>query len=392
MIDSAGDRAGDIEQGTILLVEDDPNDAHLMAVWLQRSETQWNLIHKTTLTDALSALETVVPDLIVSDLGLPDAQGLRAAEALSAAAPDIPLVVLTGATRPELAVAALALGAQDYIHKDQICEDTLRRSINFAVTRHTAHRRLAKLEGSLAIADDELEQYASMVAHDLRAPLRTSRLLSQAISHEITAGGETVEVALNQGLNGVLHRVTDLADRLDVTLGRLDEIVLSMLDYSNVKRTEPNVGPIEIRPTVEEVIDAVEADLDRADATVNIEIEPDLTVNGAATAMWRVIENLVSNSIKFRCPDRPLEITVSAAVEASGRTVRVAVRDNGIGIPASEADRVFLPLERLDTSGEGSGFGLAICRRHLTAMGGEIWLDARDDTHGSTIMFELPRV
>lgn len=386
MIDSA---AG-LEQGALLLVEDDSNDADLMRVWLQRSSTHWNLIHTTCLKDALKTLESLTPDLIVSDLGLPDAQDLRAAEGLVAAAPDIPLVVLTGATRPELAVEALALGAQDYIHKDQISEDTLRRSINFAITRHTAQRRLTKLEGSLAIADDELEQYASMVAHDLRAPLRTSRLLSQAIGHELTSCNESEDVAMNPALNRVTDRVSDLANRLDVTLGRLDQIVLSMLDYSNVSRSEPDVGPIQVRAIVEEVVEAVEADLDQAEAKVTIDIEPDLSVTGAATPMWRVIENLMSNSIKFRDPNRPLEISVHAAAQHQSRSVRVEVRDNGIGIPASEAERVFLPLERLDNQSDGSGFGLAICRRHITAMGGEIWLDEPPEKHGSAVMFELP--
>ena len=383
--------AAGLEHGTLLLVEDDTNDVELIRVWLRRSTTQWELIHATCLKDALKTLKTLTPDLVVSDLGLPDAQGLQAAEDLTAAAPDIPLVVLTGATRPELAVQALALGAQDYINKDQISEDTLRRSINFAVTRHSAQRRLAKLEGSLAIADDELEQYASMVAHDLRAPLRTSRLLSQAIGQELTNCAESEDIALNPGLNRVTDRVLDLADRLDVTLGQLDEIVLSMLDYSNVSRSEPDVGPIPVKPIVEDVIGAVEADLQQAEGTITVDIEPDLTVTGATTPMWRVIENLMSNSIKFRSPDRPLEIHVTAAAQDPPRTVRVEVHDNGIGIPAAEAARVFLPLERLDNKTEGSGFGLAICRRHLTAMGGSIWLDDRSDRQGSTIVFELPR-
>lgn len=385
------DSAAGFDQGTLLLVEDDANDVELIRVWLRRSTTQWELIHAASLNDALTTLETLAPDLIVSDLGLPDAQGLLAAEGLIEAAPDIPLVVLTGATRPELAVQALALGAQDYINKDQISEDTLRRSMDFAITRHTAQRRLAKLEGSLAIADGDLEQYASMVAHDLRAPLRTSRLLSQAIVHELTTKDEVDGAAQDRGTSCTHDRVSDLAGRLDATLGRLDEIVLSMLDYSNVSRSEPNVGPVHVRPIVEEVVGAVEADLSHVEATVTIDIEPDLAVTAAPTPMWRVIENLVSNSIKFRSPDRPLEINVTAATEHQRRTVRVAVQDNGIGIPASEASRVFLPLERLDNQTDGSGFGLAICRRHVAAMGGDIWLDDQIASHGSTITFELPR-
>lgn len=378
------------EVGTLLLVEDDQDDADLMGIWLDRAETDWHLLHARCLADALTMLGTFVPDLIISDLGLPDARGVGAAEALATKAPDVPLVVLTGNTRQDLAVDALGVGAEDYIIKDEITEDILRRAINFAVTRHSARRRLASLEGSLAVADNDLEQYASMVAHDLRSPLRTSRLLSQAIGKELTDNGREGALLADPDLDTTCRRVSDLAARLDTTLGRLDQIVLSMLDYSNVERSEPNVGPVQLRRVVEEVIDAVAADLDGVEATITINIDDDLAVTGAETPMWRIVENLLSNSIKFRSPNRPLQIEVSATTQGDKGTVQISVEDNGVGIPPTEADRVFLPLERLDHTAAGCGFGLAICRRHIHALGGEIWLDETPRPVGSAIVLELP--
>lgn len=358
----------------LLLVEDDPDDALLMQAWLARAGEDWEVIHSLSLADGLAVLDRVRPELIISDLGLPDAQGLTAAERFVQSAPQIPLLVLTGATRSELAAGALEAGAQDYISKDQISEDTLRRAMRFAITRHSAQRRLASLEGSLAEADNELEEYASMVAHDLRAPLRTSRLLAQTIQHRAT--DETSQ---------------DLANRLDATLGHLDSVVLSMLDYSGIRNAEPVIEMVDVHELLSDVVDALAVDLTNSEATINFGIAEDTIAAGTPAALWRVLENLLSNSIKFRSDERPLEIDLRS--EVIGDNCRISVQDNGIGIPTTERERVMRPLERVDNRLDGSGFGLAICKRHVSSLGGRIWIDETDhESGGTTVNVELPIV
>ena len=359
--------------GDLLLVEDNPFDAHQILAWLDRSETTWNVTHCMSLDQALKSLKGEKPDLIISDLSLPDSPGLQAIKALVEAAPEVPLIVLEGSVRLDLADAVLEVGAQDYINGDEISEGTLHRAMKFAMTRHSAHRRLASLQGSLAEADDELEEYASMLAHDLRAPLRTSRLLAQTL------------VKFNP--DGMGH---ELATRLDSTLGSLDSVLLSMLDYSNLRECEPEIEPVDISALINEVLAGLEADLDSADATLSLSVDPKLTVAATPAAVWRILENLLCNALKYRSDERPLEIKIEST--RSEQTCRITVHDNGIGIPKSERERVMRPLERIDSRIDGSGFGLAICRRQLSKLDGQIWVADSDRASGTSITFELPVV
>jgi light-regulated signal transduction histidine kinase (bacteriophytochrome) len=104
------------------------------------------------------------------------------------------------------------------------------------------------------------------------------------------------------------------------------------------------------------------------------------------TMLW---QNLVSNAIKFRAPDRPLEVTIE--VERDGAEWRFAVSDNGIGIDPQFADKIFVIFQRLhtrDTYG-GTGIGLALCKKIVEFHGGRIWLDT-DYAGGARLRFTLP--
>jgi len=225
---------------TLLLVEDDAADAKLLTLLLERSEQEWQIRHASTIREARATLENWRPDLIISDLGLPDASGSQAVERLIEDAPDVPLIVLTGSVHAKLVQAALEAGAQDYINKDQIRQDTLRRSIQFAFHRHEARSRLAKLTRTLAQADAEIEEYAAMVAHDLRAPLRTSRLLASA----------TIDC-----IEDPTPEIAHYARLLDKKLGDLDDLVLSMLEYSGVRKQIGAVCTVYVLPLLEDALE-----------------------------------------------------------------------------------------------------------------------------------------
>ncbi len=357
---------------TLLLVEDDHVDARLVQAWLHRAEVSFEIHHVTGLRAALDQLQDWTPDLIVSDLGLPDAQGAQAAERLIEAAPDVPLVVLTGSVDSALAIQALEAGAEDYINKDQLSEDTLRRAIAFAMTRRQARRKVGALTSSLEEADSDLGEFAHMVAHDVRAPLRTSRLLAEAIVMAL----EDKEDPL----------VVDLGQRLDQTLGHLDRLVLSMLAYSGLRGPAPTAEAVFAHDVAVEAIDSLSADLAEAGATVCVDIDPDVRVMADAESLSRAIENVVSNSVKFRRPDVPLTVSIRAAVV--DRRVRVEIEDNGVGIPAANREQVFRALERLDRTIDGSGLGLSICRRLLKAIGGDVWVEARE-APGTIVVLDL---
>ncbi|MCP4224344.1 MAG: hypothetical protein GY773_13460 [Actinomycetia bacterium] len=112
------------------------------------------------------------------------------------------------------------------------------------------------------------------------------------------------------------------------------------------------------------------------------------TVHGNRQLLGQVIENLLSNAIKYKHPDRDVHISVSA--QRHGSRWAVAVADNGLGIEARFHDRIFEMFRRLHPAGEyeGTGIGLALCRKIVERHGGEIWVESEPD-EGSTFIFTI---
>lgn len=129
----------------LLLVEDHPGDARLFAETIKEARAfQFELSHRSSVDQALAFLAHNKPDMIVLDLGLPDAGGVDAVRNIHLAAPDIPLVVLTGLDDEASAVQALHAGAQDYLVKGQLSTSLLVRALRYAFERHGMQRALRK--------------------------------------------------------------------------------------------------------------------------------------------------------------------------------------------------------------------------------------------------------
>ncbi|NNC78576.1 MAG: hybrid sensor histidine kinase/response regulator [Acidimicrobiales bacterium] len=361
-------------EGQLLLIEDDDVDAERVHRWLDRSPSlNWEILRARTLGEGIELLDQHHPEIALVDLSLPDAGHLDTVRSVTAASPACAVIVQTGEADLEAPMEALELGAQDYLSKGSLTADLLERSIRYAVTRKRAEMALHSTQTELAQTDADLDDFAHVVAHDLRAPVRTARLLADRLLANVETHTD-------------LSR--DLGERLDGALAHVDSMILSMLDYSALRGEVPPTGPLGLLPIVQGAVDAIEADLDAAHGTTMIDIDPDFEVLGHADLLHRVVLNLLTNAVKYRRPDVPLVIRLSA--EQIGRNTRLHVDDNGVGIPTESADRVFEILERLDTdTTQGLGFGLAICRRVMQSLHGTIWIVHSDDP-GTRVVVEAP--
>ncbi len=359
---------------TMLLVDDDDADVALFHSWMQRADRPWEIRRATSMREAVVELDREpAPDLIVCGLALPDVSGMQAVRSLVSASSGIPMIVLSGSNRSDVAERALRLGVEDCISREEMSEDVVRRAIRFALTRHKAQRRLAALEASLQQADSELDDYAHMVAHDLRAPLRTSRLFAEEIAHQLDGSDEDV-AAMSRHLNE--------------TLGQLDRLILSMLDYAGLRGSIPIPEPVLCEPVIEFVLGQVSSDLADARPEVRLDIESSASVLATRELLIRILCNLVTNAIKFRSPHRRLELDIDTVTRE--RTLQIRVADNGVGVPFNQRERIFEPLERLDPSVDGTGFGLAICRRMARSIGGDVWVESAEGP-GTVMVVELLR-
>ena len=225
------------------------------------------------------------------------------------------------------------------------------------------------IRAELERSNERLASFAGQVSHDLRTPL-TSLMLSLSLIQEQVQAGETgpeLEYLLSRAVNGSARMVSLIDD---------------VLEYAKLGGT---LKAVEV--DLAEVMDEVRTDLESELDGVTLEVGNLPTVFGDRDQLRAVLQNLVSNAAKFRHPDRDPVVQVNA--RGVNRAWRVEVVDNGRGIDPEERERVFEPLARIGDDVEGSGIGLATCRRIIGAHGGAIGLDL-SPSEGAKFWFELP--
>ena len=232
-------------------------------------------------------------------------------------------------------------------------------------------RKLEEQTVALQRSNDELLQFARIVSHDLNEPLRT-------MSSFITLLVRRYQGKLDTEADEYMGFVTDGAKRMQ-------EMIRDLLAYTRVG------GPTEAFTSVdsEALLTRVLSDLQRVINNVKAEIthDPLPIVTGDAIRLGHVLQNLISNALKFRGPAPP-RIHVSA--QRDGDHWRFAVRDNGIGIDPTQAGGLFQVFRRLHTRNEyeGTGIGLAICKKIVEQHGGRIWVESQPG-EGSIFCFTI---
>ena len=239
--------------------------------------------------------------------------------------------------------------------------------------REVLIRRLERANAGLKQSHSDLRRFALVAAHDLKEPLATIRKHTESI----TASGP--------GGSG-----TEFEDRLlsiSSNCQRLTGLVNHMLTVAQVAS-----APLRLEPTPGETlvcmaVSQLQAQIEGEHARVLTGAIPEVV--GDQLQLSRVLQNLISNAIRYRHPEREPEIHITGTESAD--EVRIDVRDNGCGLPEDERERIFEPYRRLH--GEeipGSGLGLWICRQLVERHGGRIWVESSDE-NGSVFSFALKR-
>lgn len=356
----------------VLLIEDNDADAQEVARLLAEMSTTTSVTRRTTLSDGLESIERNPPEVILLDLHLPDAVRLEGPTRLVAQYGSIPLLVVADQNDLSLALEAVEFGAQDYLYKDSIDADYLERAIRHAVARHGIKGELRESLRRAEFTNQEFEHFASAVAHDLRSPVRTARLLADRLTVGIQRG------------EGDPH---DLAGRVGSMLEHLDNVLLSMLDYAVLRTNDRTSESSLLAPVIADVLAKAEADLAAVGGAVDVMVDPDLVVRGGEVLLFRVFENLLANSICYRDTARPLSVRLCAI--PSGDRVTIVVQDNGVGIPVDKREQVFRMLEQLGDAA-GKGLGLAVCRQIVHSLDGSIWVESTEEV-GTKLVIDLPR-
>ncbi|OAN49908.1 sensor histidine kinase [Magnetospirillum moscoviense] len=231
----------------------------------------------------------------------------------------------------------------------------------YIIDREIRSRALGLKTRELERSNADLERFAYVASHDLQTPLRTIGSFAQLLERRYRG-------RLDSEADEFLSFITDGAHRVS-------QMVVDLLNYARVEGAGRELVPVPTAELLAEIMSYTRTDMDLIGATISVGPLP--TVMGDRTQLVSLFQNLIDNAVKYRDLTRPLEITVSARPAADG-TWEFCVADNGIGIDPQYSEKIFEFFQRLHPPGTGSGagVGLALCRRIVHRLGGDIRVES----------------
>jgi signal transduction histidine kinase len=236
----------------------------------------------------------------------------------------------------------------------------------------TARAQLEEQAAELRRSNMELEQFAYVASHDLQEPLRKIASFCQALRARYHG-------QLDERADQYIDFAVDGAKRMQT-------LINDLLTFSRVGRSGMQHELVDLNETLAAARSALEQSIAEADARVEAGTLP--VVRGDRTQLTSLLQNLIANAVKFRGTQPPV---VRIDAQRNGTQWLLSCADNGIGIEDEYAERIFLIFQRLHARDayEGSGIGLALCRKIVEYHGGRIWLDT-EHSGGARFCFTLP--
>ena len=386
-------RPSDSSPVRMLLIEDNSDDAMLLKYSLDKTRTSFQICWVDCLAKALEQLRTESFDVILTDLSLPDSNGIESVTAIRQCAAMVPLVVLTGLSSDPVALEALKMGAQDYLIKNSCTSDVLERAIRYAIQRQrtmemeqlletvrASERLLARKNKHLARLNRTAHHFVDNVSHEFRTPLT---VIMQYVS------------IVRDGLVGDLNEKQ--RNLLDISVDRTDDLnnmVNDMLDGSRLGAGILGINRNSCR--MEDIVEHVRPNLERKAAIRNVTIE--IEIDSALPAVYcdpekigRVLINLAVNAIKFS--GQPGHVRIHMGVDPLAPQVVTSISDTGPGIDPHRLGELFKRFKQLGAESSGStkgfGLGLNIAKDLVNLNFGEIRVESQLGV-GSTFSFTVP--
>lgn len=364
-----------------LLVVDD-EEPHLRALCDTLGAQGFSVSGHTSPADALKALrERRDFALILTDLMMPEMNGIALLHAAREIDPHVVGVLMTGHATVATAVSAMKEGALDYIQKPfklSALVPLIRRALDIRRLRlenEALQKRLRDRTRELEAANDELESFSYSVSHDLRSPLRTIDgyvfLLLESLGADIS------------------DEAKEHADKVKQGVVRMNELIDDLLRLARTSQRELHREPIDLA----EIARSVAGQLQATDPARAVEwsIAPELVADADPGLARVVLENLLSNAWKYTGKVATARVEVGSEPGEKSDPV-FFVRDNGAGFDMRRAEQLFIPFRRLHSERDfpGTGVGLATVQRIIRRHGGRIWAEA-ESGRGATFRFTFPR-
>ena len=329
-------------------------------------------------------------DLILVDLGMDGMNGIEVLKEAKKLNSESLVIIITGNEDIQFAIEAFKNDASDYILKPCKKDEFLSRISNCLQKKNFKDQsrqndekliemneklkteislrndsemelkknqeKLLKYVRELERSNQSLDEFAMIASHDLQEPLR-----------KITVFGDRLK-KLIPDLN---DEANDSLERIFRAVHRMQELIRDLIQYSRINFSEKGAVPVDLNELVDEVV----ADLDLQNSQSNGNVSADFlpTIRADPVQARLLFQNLIANSLKFSREGVPLDLHISCSDKKHGFQ-EIIFKDNGIGFDQKFANRIFQPFERLNPklSYEGSGMGLAICKKIIDCFGGKV--------------------
>ncbi len=362
-----------------LLIEDSDDDALLLQGELLASGFQLVSRVVDTAAGLHEALATAEWDLVISDYSLPQFTALDALGIVHASRQsELPFLIVSGSIGEASAVAALKAGASNYLMKTNLAQllPMVERELKDAQTRRERKHAFAALESAVRARDE----FLSIASHELKTPLTSLRLSAQSLLRAARRGDEAP--LTNAQILGRLESI-------DRNASRLTDLIERLLDITRIATGQLalSCAEVDLVHLVRDVVSRMADVFAEAGCAVSIREAGPVAGSWDGDRLDTVVSNLLTNAAKFG-PCGPIEI----AIDDLGEHGRLAVIDQGMGVPVADRERIFDRFERAvqERHYGGFGVGLWLSRQIVAAHHGTIEVLASAG-RGATFCMTLPK-
>lgn len=364
----------------ILMLEDLQDDVGLIERTLRKEGMSFSSKRVDSEGEFTECLQHFQPDVILSDHALPQFNSLEALKICRKHAANVPFILVTGTVSEEFAVSCLKQGADDYVLKSNMVRlpsaiHNALKQRHHEVKRKKAERTLRKQNEELIKINKELDSFVYSVSHNLRAPLMSVLGLINLVQLE------------NKSADESLHNYFQMMQQ---SINKLDDTLKEILDYSRNARSALAISEVDVRKMVLESFEKMKYMEGSEDIIKSVNIEQETAFFTDPYRLSVIINNLVSNAIKYRDIHKSRHELVVDAV-FSETDVIINFHDNGIGISAEYVPKIFEMFYRATERSEGAGLGLYIVKETVDKLHGSITVESAVG-EGTTFKLVIPNL
>uniref|UniRef100_A0A832M5M4 histidine kinase n=1 Tax=Oscillatoriales cyanobacterium SpSt-402 TaxID=2282168 RepID=A0A832M5M4_9CYAN len=355
----------------ILIVDDTPDNLRVLSSIL--TNRGFKVRKSLDGHGAITSAKATPPSIILLDIRLPEIDGYEICQILKADpnTSHIPVIFISALDDILDKLKAFKSGGIDYITKPFQEAEVLVR-VETQLRLQKLQHQLIQRNDELARFNRELEQFAYVVSHDLQQPLQTMTGFAQLL---ILKHQNNLDETSYEYLRGILE-----------SGHRAQQLIQDLLGYAQIEHQTQKFESVDCNVVMAKVLNNLQTIISEKKVDLTCEALP--TVVGNETQLIQLLQNLISNAIKFVRPLLSPQVRITATQQ--NREWLFEVRDNGIGIDSENLTCIFEVFQRLHTDSEypGTGIGLAICKKIVDLHRGRIWVESQLGA-GSTFYFTL---